>query len=172
MKHLNSGILVLILFAAFFSCEDDSMEKQRENELKKLTEYIQIHHSGLERKPSGLYYIELEKGNGDTIRIGDRVQLFYDLWKLDSTLVGTSGNYEPLELMVYPPGSLSYSAESPGEIKALHEALTYMQQGSKSLLIFDSGLGFGQYGTYGISGFTPLRMEVEVHKVYPAQTQE
>lgn len=172
MKQLISALLILSLFTAITSCKEDSLEKQRENELKKLTEYIQTHHAGLERNPSGLYYIELEKGTGDTIRIGDRVQLFYDLWTLDSTLVGTSGNYEPLELVVYPPGSLSYSAESPGEVKALHEALTYMQQDSKSLLIFDSALGFGQYGTYGISGFTPLRMEVEVYKVYPAQAQE
>jgi FKBP-type peptidyl-prolyl cis-trans isomerase len=44
-----------------------------------------------------------------------------------------------------------------------------MKKGTRSRLIFDSALGFGQYGTYGILGFTSLMMEVEVYKVFPAQ---
>jgi FKBP-type peptidyl-prolyl cis-trans isomerase len=54
-------------------------------------------------------------------------------------------------------------------MRSLNEALTYMQTGTKSLLIFDSQLGFGQYGASGVGGFTPLMMEVEVYKVYPAE---
>lgn len=172
LKHLTAGLFVIIAAAAFFSCKDDSMEKQREEELKTLREFIRTHYAGRDPKPSGLYYIELEQGTGDSIRIGDKVQIFYDIWTLDSLHVASSGRYEPMELMVLPPNNLSYSADYPDELRALHEALTYMKKDSKSLLIFDSGLGFGQYGTYGIAGFTPLMMEVEVYKVYSSQSQE
>lgn len=140
--------------------------------MKKLNEFMKAHYPGKEPNQTGLYYFELEQGTGDTIMINDRVQIFYTIWQLDSTEVRSSGQYEPLELVVLPPTQLSSSAQSVGQMRALHEALTYMQKGTKSMLIFDSALGFGQYGTTGVSPFTPLMMEVEVHKVYPAPAPE
>ena len=171
MKHLIAGIFLFAVSVTCFSCKDNSLEKRRKNELDKLNEYMRTHYAGLDPKPSGLYYIELQEGTGDSIKIGDRIQLFYDMWNLDSLHVASSGQYEPLELVVLHPNDLSYSADYPEDIRALHEALTYMKKHSRSLLIFDSGLGFGQNGTYGIAGFTPLMMELEVYKVYSAQTQ-
>jgi FKBP-type peptidyl-prolyl cis-trans isomerase len=170
-KHITAGLFLIAAAVTFFSCKDNSFEKQRKNELEKLNLFIRTHYAGMDPKPSGLYYIELEEGTGDSIKIGDRVQIFYDMWTLDSSRVASSGQYEPLELVVLHPSDLGYSATLPEDIRALHEALTYMKKNSKALLIFDSGLGFGQNGTYGIVGFTPLMMELEVYKVYHAQTQ-
>lgn len=172
MKRILKVITIVFFAAAFFSCKENSLEKQRENEIKKLNEFIKNHHPGKEPNPTGLYYFGQEEGTGDSIKTNDRVQIFYELWNLDSVNVRSSGRYEPLELVVLPPSQLSSSAQSVGQIRALHEALTYMKKGSKSLLIFDSALGFGQYGTTGIGAFTPLMMEVEVYKVYPAPVQE
>lgn len=172
MKRILNVIIIILFAAAFFSCKENSLEKQRENELKKLNEFIRTHYPGEEPNPTGLYYFKLEEGTGDSIKTNDRVQIFYEIWTLDSVNVRSSGRYEPLELVVLPPSQLSSSAKSVGQMRALHEALTYMKKGSKSMLIFDSALGFGQYGTTGISAFTPLMMEVEVYKVYPAPVQE
>lgn len=172
MKRITGILSVLIIAVTAFSCKENSLERQRENELKKLNEFMRAHYAGKEPNPTGLYYFELEKGTGDSIKINDRVQIFYDLWTLDSTNVRTSGRYEPLELMVLPPTELSSSAKGVNQMRALHEALTYMQKGSKSLLIFDSALGFGQMGVGGVAPFTPLMMEVEVYKVYPAPVPE
>jgi hypothetical protein len=168
MKRILKGIILTTVVVAFFSCKENSLEKQRENELKKLDEFIRAHYAEVERKPSGLYYIELEEGTGDSIKMGDRVQVFYEIYTLDSLYVTGSGPYEPLELIVLPPTELSSSPNYVSELKALNEALTYMKRGSKARLIFDSQLGFGQYGSYGVGGFTPLIMEVEVYKVFPA----
>lgn len=172
MKRIVTGLILTFLAVAFFACKENDFEKQRENELKKLDEFIRNNHPDLERNRSGLYYQELEAGTGDTIKIGDEVQLFFDLWTLDSLYVGGSGRYEPVEVRVDHPSNLSSSPSSVRRLLALHEALTYMQKGTKSLLIFDSQLGFGQYGTSGVGGFTPLMMEVEVYKVYPAEVPE
>ncbi|MGC9353447.1 MAG: FKBP-type peptidyl-prolyl cis-trans isomerase [Mariniphaga sp.] len=168
MKRILKGIILATVVVAFFSCKENSLEKQRQNELKKLNEFIRAHYAEVERKPSGLYYIELEKGTGDSIKMGDRVQVFHEIYTLDSLYVTGSGPYEPLELIVLPPTELSSSPDYVSELKALNEALTYMKKGSKARLIFDSQLGFGQYGSYGVGGFTPLMMEVEVYKVFPA----
>lgn len=172
MKRIFNIFSIAILAAVFFSCKENSFEKQRENELNQLNEYIRANHPGEVPRPSGLFYFPIEEGTGDSIRIGDRVQLFYEIRTLDSTLQMSSGRYEPYELTVRPPTQLSSSPQSIGGILALNEALTYMQRGSKSMLIFDSSLGFGQYGTGGIGGFSPVMMEVEVYKIYPAPVPE
>ncbi len=159
----------MILSIAIFSCKDNSLEKQRNDELDKFNAYTRNHYADITPKASGLFYIELDEGLGDSIKIGDKVQIFFDLWTLDSLWVNGSGNFEPLEMEVQHPANLSYSAKSVEQLKSLNEALTYMKKGTRSRLIFDSALGFGQYGTYGILGFTSLMMEVEVYKVFPAQ---
>ena len=169
MRRITTG-LTIILVIAFFSCREDSLEKQRQNELSKFNEYIRTHYGGIDRRPSGLYYIELKEGTGDSINIGDRVQIFYDLWTLDSIWVDGTGSFEPLEMVVLHPNDLSSSAKVPEQLRSLNEALTYMKWGTESLLIFDSALGYGQYGTFGIPEFTSLMMEVKVYKVFPSAT--
>lgn len=167
MRYLTSGLLVIILAATIIGCKDNDIGKQRERELKKLEEYIRDNYSGKEPTASGLYFFELQAGVGDSIRINDKVQIFYDLYTLDSSYVAGSGQFEPLQLVVLPPTQLGSSAEEVSELKGLHEALTYMKKGSKARLILPSELAFGQYGTYGVGGFTTLLMEVEVYKVFP-----
>lgn len=172
MKRLVTAITLFLAAFAFFSCKENDLEKQRQNELKKLDEYIQNNYPDLEPTPSGLYFIELEEGTGDSIQIGDRVQLFYDMWTLDSVYIDgnieESGRYEPIELVVLPPSELSSSASSARNMLGLHEALTYMKDDGKAKMILPSQLAFGQYGSYGVTGFTTLVMEVEIYKVYPA----
>jgi FKBP-type peptidyl-prolyl cis-trans isomerase len=163
--------IVSVLF--FFSCKENSLEKQRQNELRKLGEFMRAHYPGVSPKPSGLYYFEIEPGTGDSIKIGDRVQIFHETMRLDSGYITHTGPYEPLELIVYPASQLSTSATSISNIRALHEALTYMKKGSKALLIFDSQLGFGQMGVIGmVPSFTSVMMEVEVYKHFPQQPSQ
>ena len=169
MIRLVTAITLFLAVFAFFSCKENDLEKQRQNELKKLDEYIQNNYPDLEPTPSGLYYIELEEGTGDSIQIGDRVQLFYDMWTLDSVYIDGSGRYEPLEVIVLPPSELGSSATSAQNLLGLHEALTYMKDDAKARMILPSQLAFGQYGSYGVPGFTTLLMEVEIYKVYPAE---
>jgi hypothetical protein len=170
MIRIVTGLILTFFTVAFFSCNDDDLEKRRENELNKLNEYIRTHYPELEPTPSGLYFIELEEGTGDSIKINDRVQLFYKMWTLDSTLVAETGPYEPIELRVYPPDQLSTSPQSVERMRGLNEGLLKMKDKGKARLIFSSNLGFGQYGISTIGGFTSLIMEVEIYKVYPAET--
>ncbi|MDD4109119.1 MAG: FKBP-type peptidyl-prolyl cis-trans isomerase [Prolixibacteraceae bacterium] len=171
MKRILTSMTVVLIALAIFSCKENDAEKQREYELKKLSDYIQNNYPDLKPKASGLYYIEQVEGEGDSIKIGDKVQVFYDIWDLDSTHLTSSGRFEPLEFVVLSPTQLSYLAEDVNEMLGLHEAVTYMKKGTKSLLILPSELAFGQYGITGvISGFTSLLMEVEIYKVYPYQT--
>jgi len=174
MKRLITLLLLAGSAVAFFACnKDNSLEKLRENELKILDEYINAHHPGAEPEPSGLYYFEKMQGSlEDTIKLGDRVQVFYATWRLDgendSTLVDQSSGYidghrfEPLEFIV-----------GTGEvISGLDEGITYMNLGTVGKLVIPSELAYGQNGSGSIGGFKTLLMEVEVYKLYPIEIPE
>ncbi len=173
------GIIFMVFGAiAFFACDDSiDYEKIRKEELAILDDYMAMNHPGVEPTASGLYYVnEVGTGSGDTIKYGDRVQIFYATWVLnsaigiedDSTLVDESSGY--LEGHRYEP--LTFIVGGGSVLKGLEEAATYMQEGTKSHLIINSELAYGQQGSTGVGMFKTILMEVEVYKVFPLDTGE
>lgn len=167
MKQLFAGLILASLVLSFAACnKDNSLEKMRENELAILDEYIKTNYPDEEQLPSGLYYIEEITGHGDSlIRIGDKVQIFYATWTIDSFLVDQSSGY--LDGHRFEP--LEFTVGTGGVIGGLDEGITYMREGGKSHMVIPSELAYGQNGSPsgGVGGFTTLLMEVEVYKVYP-----
>lgn len=175
MKKTLSIIFVVLGAVAFFACDDGiDYEKMRKEELKILDNYIDRVHSGAEALPSGLYYFNEEgTGSGDTINPGDQVQIFYATWALDSptdsTLVDETEGY--LKGHRYEP--YIFVVGSGNSIKGLEEAMTYMQQGTRSHLVINSELAYGQQGSgSSIGAFQTILMEVEVYKVKPLDSGE
>ncbi len=170
MKRFLTVLTLAFIVVAFFSCKkSNNLEELRKNELKKLDEFISINYPDSIQKPSGLYYIEELKGHGDSlITLGDRVQIFYATWTIDSVLIDESDGftlghrYEPLE----------YTVGTSSVVKGLEEATTYMREGGKAHLVIPSELAYGQNGSNGVPGFTTLLMQVEVYKVYPYTTPQ
>jgi len=174
MKKALAAVFLVLGAIAFFACNDGiDYEKMRKEELAILDDYVARVYPGLEPTASGLYYVNEEgTGTGDTIKLGDRVQIYYATWALvdaeDSLLVDeTSGyldghRYEPYEFVVGAGGSIS----------GLEEATKYMQAGTRSHLIINSELAYGQQGSGSIGSFQTVLMEVEVYKVFPLDTEE
>ena len=167
MKPVFTVLFLIFAAVAIFSCGDDnSLEELRKNELALLDEYIQTNYPDVEPTPSGLYYIEEVKGTGDTIVPGDKIQIFYATWNIDSLLLDeTNGytkgfRYEPYEFVV----------GAGTAIRGLEEAATYMQLGTVANLVINSELAYGQNGnTQGsppVAGFSTLLMQVQVYKIY------
>jgi len=171
MKRLSIKIILALLAVAFIACDDDnSLEELRLNELEILDTYILENYPNVTPKESGLYYIETIAGEGDSLKLGDRIQIFYSTWTIDSLLVDESQGYneghrfEPLEFIV----------GTGAVITGLDEAVTYMKPGTKARLVLPSEVAYGQNGD-GIgyvAGFTTLLMEVEIYKVYPYPVAE
>ncbi len=164
-KYLLNGIILFIAFG-IFSCKDDNnLEQLRKNELAALDEYMaRVHLDTVQPKPSGLYFIEEIKGEGDTIVPGDVVQIYYATWFIDSTLVDQTNGY--IDGHRFEPYQLTVGAGSA--IQGLEEALTYMQKGGVANLVINSGLAYGQNGSTGqpfVPGFTTLLMQIEVYKI-------
>lgn len=170
-RYIFSLLTVLILFGILFSsCNDNDMEKLRERELELLADFVERYEAehGVEitPMPSGLYYVEVEQGTGDTILIGDKVQVWYNTYLLaDTSLVDSNmedgHKYNPLEFIVNVQNQSTV-------IEGLNEAVKYMQPGGKAFLIVPSQIAYGQDGSYGIPSFSTLLFDVEIYKVYPA----
>lgn len=167
MKQVFKVLFFTIVAIGIFSCGDDnSLEELRKNELALLDEYMLENYPGVEPKPSGLFYIEEVKGTGDTIKLGDQVQIYYATWLIDSTLIDETNGY--LKGLRYEPFTVNVGSGTA--IAGLEEALTFMQKGTVANLVINSELAYGQNGnTQGsppVPGFTTLLMQVEVYKVY------
>lgn len=181
VKNVFAILIFTVAAVGFFACGDDnSLEELRNNELAELDTYIKANYPNVKPKSSGLYYIEVKKGSGDSINIDDVVQIYYAIWDIDSTLkYQTSGyidgyRFEQEEFKVKPANTLSPEyAEHLLQTPGLHEAITYMQPGTVANVVLNSGLAFGQNGLMNnyiqISGFTSILVQVEVYKVYPAK---
>ncbi len=178
-RFVTIAIIGAAVTFALFSCnKENSQEKLRKYELEKLDEFINIHYSDSIPKRSGLYYIEEVQGTGDSIAIGDRVQIFYSYWVnggTDSTFVEETYGFmegfrlEPEEFIVYPASQLSAeSATTILQTPGLHEAITYMREGTVADLVLPSQIAFGTGGVFGVSGFSTILMRLEVYKVYKA----
>ena len=174
MKNILKVLFVVVVFIGIYSCNKGiDYEKMRQAELAILNEYISLHDE-FEETASGLYYYnEPGTGSGDTIKMGDQVQIFYATWvleknsngDLDSIPVDQTNGYD--EGYRYEPYKFTVGAGK--SVTGLEEAVTYMQPGTKSHLVINSELAYGQNGSGSVGMFQTVLMEVEVYKVIPLE---
>ncbi|PIF02029.1 MAG: hypothetical protein CR996_01900 [Draconibacterium sp.] len=164
MKRLISIFIVGTILVAISACKDNNnFEKLRKNELAKLNEYLDANYPKEVPKPSGLYFIPVNEGVGDsTIRVGDQVKIYYATWLIDSTLIDQTTGY--LEGFRYEPYEFIVGAGN--SIAGLEEAVTYMKKGGIANLIIPSELAYKQTPKNGVPAFSTLLMQVEIYKVY------
>ena len=177
MKKILAGMFFLLTAVGFFACSSGiDYEKLRREELAILDRYIEENYPDAEPTRSGLYYINEEgTGSGDTIQLGDQVDIFYATWVLYESndtlytgLVDQSSGY--LDGQRYEP--YRFYPGAGGSIAGLEEGIRYMQPGTRSTLIINSALAYGQSGSGSVGMFQTIIMEVEVYKVKPADSGE
>jgi FKBP-type peptidyl-prolyl cis-trans isomerase len=109
-------------------------------------------------KPSGLYYIEIQKGTGRTPVDNDTVYMWFKATYLDGGLFTSN-----LDQTSPYPFIVGYAP-----IEGLDEGVRYMQDGGKAKLLTPSSLAYGSYGIPGIlSGYTPLLWNITLAGVLP-----
>lgn len=81
-KKMKRYIIIMataIIAGTFFSCKDDSLEKQRQNELKGLDEFIRVHYTNAKPKPSGLYFSRRKKVSEILLKLAIKCRYFLPL---------------------------------------------------------------------------------------------
>ena len=148
-------IYTIDLLAAFESPD------QHESEL--IQAYLDENDLSDEPTESGLYYFEQDAGTGDTIKPGDRVQVWYTASFLDGRVFDSNIEGDLLDRVI------------PDEyiIPGLNEGFMLMQEGSKGIFIIPYYLAYGTEGFvdgFGMTLIPPymtILFEIEVEKVNP-----
>jgi FKBP-type peptidyl-prolyl cis-trans isomerase len=127
-----------------------------------LNDYIEANNYEEFVKPSGLYYIMTEAGTGDSIKTGDRVEIYYTGTLLrDSSIFDLTGNFETYKFVV----------GDPNVIAGMNEGIKYMKQSEKATLIIPSDLAYGASNST-VERFSTLIFEIEVYKHFKQATSD
>ena len=160
-KYLVFIGIAVALLVSFPSCNDENnLDELAAEEQRLLKEHIENNYPGLEPKPSGLYYIEVEEGDGDEIEVGDEVQIYFTGTLLTtgnvfSTTADEFGHhYEAWDMII----------GSGGSIQGLEEGVSYMKVGGRATLIIPSNLAYGATINGSIPRFSTLIYDVKLHK--------
>lgn len=174
-------ILGLVAFAAIISTsckKTTSLESIHQAEIAARDKYLA--NNGLTDKldSSGIYYEDLVKGTGDTIKTGYKVMMYYTISLLDGTIIFTTDdgfghNYEEqafyVDIANYGSDANSYLQQITG----LNAGLKKMQVGGTAFMIIPSELAFQAIDnsyTIGVPRFSTLLATVMIKQAYsPAE---
>ena len=127
-----------------------NVDKLQEEYFKQLT----ARNPKIKKHESGFYYEVLKEGHGRKAKYGDNVNFDYRsfLMLTGAPFDQTYGQREPISHVVGKP-----------MFQGLIDGLQLMNPGSTYRFYFPYQLAFGENGSNGIPGFTPLIYEIEFH---------
>ena len=124
-----------------------------------LQKFLKEENPGIKPKPEGFYMLTISQGNLRRVSKGDHVWVHYEGKFLDGKFFdGTYRSHEPVDFIYGTQFVL---------IPGLDQAMSYMTEGEKSMVILPSGLAFGEKGDdFGIiPPYTSLIYTLEIVKI-------
>ncbi|MBI4645339.1 MAG: FKBP-type peptidyl-prolyl cis-trans isomerase [Bacteroidia bacterium] len=140
---------------AFLSWIKDFEEFENVN----LKQFIQNENVNVQPTNTGMYSVNIKKGNGKPVNYGDTITIHYEGWFLNGKFFdSTRKRNQPFKFV--------YGTEWQ-VIKGIEEALSKMSEGEKTIFVMPSKLAFGYTGssTGVIPPFTSVIFEIEVLKI-------
>lgn len=132
------------------------IDRQKEEQTKKMEETLDKYRKEAKKTDSGLMYIITEEGSGPKPNVGDQVRVHYAGYLLDGQLFDTSiksvaekeGKYMP-QREPYEPIQFEYG---PGAqlIPGWVEGIQLLKVGDKARFIIPPDLGYGERGAGGV----------------------
>lgn len=113
--------------------EEIENQKRLKEEPDRIEKFVKEHNIQVAPSPSGVYYLEIAKGAGEVVDIGDVVSIHYNLYNIDDKLIETSFEGEPLQF-VYGNNEM---------VPGIEEAVGNMRVGGKATIVVPSEMGFG-----------------------------
>lgn len=158
-KYYQSVLLFLAvsLMISLGSC--DPAKKYEKEEKDSIQNYLsQNSNLNFELKTSGLYYLEVLTGTGQTPVLHDTAYVKYTGKFLNGNVFDTN---------VGKTDSLIFPVNEGVLIFGFDEGITYMKEGGKATFLVPSKLAYGASGFYTIPGYTALLYDVELVRVKP-----
>lgn len=151
------SILLTVAFLVTITSCDPTKKKEKEEE-DIIASYIAGNPSlQFEKKPSGLYYYEVQAGQGAQAITGDTAFVKYTGKFLSGTIFDSN---------VGETDTLKFPVKQGFVLEGFDEGISYMREGSKAILLIPSYLAYGQSG-YLMPSYTPVLFDVELVKLKP-----
>lgn len=171
--------LIVVVSGVFNSCKTNTLDALREDEVNAIDKYVKENNLTENKDISGLYFKDIEKGTGDSIKSGYKVMLYFKITLMDGTVVFTTEdsagrNYEEFAFYVDVSNTI-VDASYVQKIAGLHTGLKKMKIGGKALMVIPSELAFkavDNTSTLGIPRFSTLLATVYVKKGYSPEQQQ
>lgn len=177
---MNRNLLLLIagLSLSAISCDKDFKDPEGD-EMARFNAWIQVHNIPVDaKKPSGLYFVSQNEGNGLSPEIGDWVLYSYTEKTLDG-LVWLSDNSDIVKLYdrfdinyhytpvfaKYEKAPIQITGFSRTMLKGVFEGLGYLKESGKATLYIPYHLGYGTTSASNGLGYQSLIYELELLKV-------
>src|SRR5512133_1181479 len=167
----QSLFFIVLLAITASSCMKDNSDELKAKENRLLANYLSTHQITTQPRPSGLYYIPITQGSGESPVDQDLVLVSYNIKNIADQVVyttslnlatqkglATTGRYFGPERWI-----VNLNANL---LKGFMEGLTLMKTSDSATLITPSELAFKQYGWTGIAGsYETVIWDVKLEKV-------
>lgn len=131
-----------------------------EREEKVIDQYVIRHEWRMVKTPTGLRYVVYLEGKGRNARKGDLVTFNYELKLINGIVVSSSEEDGKQQVMIGHDDMVS----------GLHEALQYMNEGTKAKIIVPSYLAYGLTGDQDrIPKGATLIYDIEIVDIKPVK---
>ena len=133
--------------------QEAELKKLKGEEATKRNDYLAANYPDAQPIASGLYYIDVKEGKGNTPQSGQKVKVNYKGMFLDGTVFDSSyDRKEPIE----------FTLGKGQVIKGWDEGIGMMRKGGKAVLVIPSDIAYGPNGRGSIPPFSTLVFEVEL----------
>ncbi|MGN0032839.1 MAG: FKBP-type peptidyl-prolyl cis-trans isomerase [Candidatus Limimorpha sp.] len=161
-----SSFIVNVKNIAILSLREYEQERQdkkiaeREAGLKRknaepalIESFVRKHNITVEPSATGVYFLEIERGSGSIVKLGDLVSIHYNLYNLDDKLIETSFGGSPLQFIIGTNDML------PG----IEEAVLKMRVGGKATIILPSKMAFDSIPiSKDLPTYSPVVFDIEL----------
>lgn len=144
-----------------FQAEIDALKAEMQQESKEaLAAYIAENNIDVTPTASGIYVIPIENGKGRCPVKGEKVEVEYDVYLLDGTLVGSSSKQE---------GSFSFVLGEGHAIPGWEEVVPMMHQGDKVRAIIPYEMAYNEHDMGNVKPYSNLVYDINLLGITTAE---
>lgn len=164
---LNLG-LAAFLMLLISSCLKDEEERKTYTQAEEIAmretylDSLAAKGHDIDTTSNGIYYVEIEEGEGDFAKDGDTITVGYAGYLIDGTLFDTSDWH-------YEDGEWEFVLGEFNAIDGWDESLKMMNKGSKMEFIIPSELAYGSTGQGSIPPYQTLIFVIKLFDINPSE---
>ncbi len=158
------GVLLIIFVSSCLTSGDGPITPTEKEEQMELAAYLKtLTEKGydIDTTDLGIYYITLEKGEGEFPKSGDSLSVGYAGYFIDGTLFDASDKHEE-------NGLLNFVLGAPPLINGWDDGMKVINKNARVQLIIPSEFAYGSTGAGNIPPFKTLVFVINMVEIWPS----